>query len=269
MAIAGSDTLRMMARRWVSVVTVVVVACATPQTPEAPAKPEAVVERAVSAAKPVMAPPTTAPSWPGFDTTTMDSTLVVTGGNIAIYHSPGADVPAMTLPATTILGTPTVLAVVDQPEEGWVEVMLPMRPNGSTGYVPMDEVEVFLVDGEIVIDLGDRELIYYQDGMEMLRTQVAVGRPAYPTPIGLFFVTDTVTVSDPTGPWGPHALGLSARSDTITEYNGGDGIIGIHGTNNPSSIGKAESLGCIRLSNEMITRLHSMVPIGTPVEIRA
>jgi lipoprotein-anchoring transpeptidase ErfK/SrfK len=55
----------------------------------------------------------------------------------------------------------------------------------------------------------------------------------------------------------------------VTEFNGGDGIVGIHGTNRPSSIGNAASLGCIRLPNEMIARLHAMVPIGTPVEIRA
>jgi lipoprotein-anchoring transpeptidase ErfK/SrfK len=74
---------------------------------------------------------------------------------------------------------------------------------------------------------------------------------------------------DPNSPWGPHALGLSGRSDSISEYNGGDGIIGIHGTNRPASIGEAASLGCVRLPNDVITLIHQMVPIGTPVEIRA
>ncbi|HEY6627827.1 MAG TPA: L,D-transpeptidase, partial [Acidimicrobiia bacterium] len=74
---------------------------------------------------------------------------------------------------------------------------------------------------------------------------------------------------NPDSAWGPHAFGLSARSETITEYNGGDGIIGIHGTNRPGSIGNAASLGCVRVPNEMITKLHGMVPIGTPVTITA
>jgi len=69
--------------------------------------------------------------------------------------------------------------------------------------------------------------------------------------------------------WGPHALGLSARSDTITEYKGGDGIIGIHGTNRPGSIGEAASLGCVRVPNEVIALLHDLVAVGTPVEIGA
>jgi lipoprotein-anchoring transpeptidase ErfK/SrfK len=78
-----------------------------------------------------------------------------------------------------------------------------------------------------------------------------------------------VRVARAGGPWGPAALGLSARSDTITEFNGGDGIVGIHGTNRPGSIGQAASLGCIRLPNDVILQLHELVPIGTPVEIRA
>jgi lipoprotein-anchoring transpeptidase ErfK/SrfK len=82
-------------------------------------------------------------------------------------------------------------------------------------------------------------------------------------------VTDNVTLANPGSPWGPHALGLSARSDTITEFNGGDGIVGIHGTNRPDSIGEAASLGCVRVPNEVIVQLHQLVQIGTPVEIRA
>src|SRR5690606_7282007 len=88
-----------------------------------------------------------------------------------------------------------------------------------------------------------------------------------PTPTGFFFVTDNVTLANPNSAWGPHALGLSARSETITEFNGGDGIVGIHGTNRPESIGEAASLGCVRVPNEVIVKLHEMIQIGTPVPI--
>jgi lipoprotein-anchoring transpeptidase ErfK/SrfK len=74
-------------------------------------------------------------------------------------------------------------------------------------------------------------------------------------------------LADPGSPWGPFALGLSARSETITEFNGGDGIVGIHGTNRPDTIGRAVSLGCVRLDNDLITRLAGTVRLGTPVEI--
>lgn len=198
-----------------------------------------------------------------------DTLVVITGDEIPVYPSPGADEPLLVMPKATILGTTTVLAATGPPHDGWVEVMLPMRPNGSTGWVPVEEIHLYVVSGRILVDLTQRELVYYVGGEEMLRSPVAVGTDRNPTPTGTFFVTDNVRISRATGPWGPAALGLSARSDTITEFNGGDGIIGIHGTNRPGSIGHAASLGCVRLPNEVATLLHEMVPIGTPVEIRA
>ncbi|MGH8915554.1 MAG: L,D-transpeptidase, partial [Acidimicrobiia bacterium] len=159
--------------------------------------------------------------------------------------------------------------LVEGPADGWGQVILPVRPNGSVGWVEVDEAMLSVVDGKVVVDLSERRLSYYDGGDVVLTTTVAVGSAGNPTPVGSFFVTDNVTLADPDSPWGPHALGLSARSETITEYNGGDGIIGIHGTNRPDSIGEAASLGCVRVPNEVMTRLHELVPLGTPVEIRA
>lgn len=206
----------------------------------------------------------------GFDTTSgTDATLVaISLGELRVYAAPGEPDPQRTLPATTILGTATVVTALGQPVDGWLEVMLPGRPNGSTGWVQTNRVDLYMVTDKVVIDLSDRELTYYQDGVQQLSTTVAIGTSHNPTPTGLFYVTDLVDIPGG-GPWGPAALGLSARSETITEFNGGDGIIGIHGTNKPGSIGQAASLGCVRLPNEMIIELRSLVSLGTPVEIRA
>ena len=182
--------------------------------------------------------------------------------------TPGGEL-LVTLPETTILGTETVLVILEGPFDGWAKVMLPMRPNGSEGWVQTDNARIYVVEGQVVVDLSERVLTYYLDGEEVLTTEIAVGTSRNPTPVGEYFVTDNVTLANPNSPWGPHALGLSARSETITEYNGGDGIIGIHGTNKPGSIGNAASLGCVRLPNDVITQLHEMIPIGTPVVINA
>jgi lipoprotein-anchoring transpeptidase ErfK/SrfK len=210
------------------------------------------------------------PVWEGFAATQGTGSLVAYAhGPIEVFEHPGAAESWITIERTTILGTVTVLGVVTEPAGGWVEVMLPTRPNGSTGWVRADAVSYYVADGTIVIDLGERRLTYVVDGVEVISTEVGIGSRYNETPTGLFFVTDNVTLADPDSAWGPHALGLSARSETVTEFNGGDGIIGIHGTNNPSSIGDNISLGCVRLPNDMITALHKMVPIGTPVDIRA
>jgi len=260
-----------------------VASCGTPAVLEDPTQPATPERRSVAPSSEIVAAPAWGPSvdsrprYEGFGSlsnqqsvTAEAETLVVQAHeDIEVFSAPNAREAQLTVPWTTILGTVTVLTVVDQPSPDWVEVMLPIRPNGSTGFVQTADVEIYAVGGKILVDLSDRELTYTLDGTEVLTTTVAVGTPSNPTPTGTFFVTDNVTLANPNSPWGPHALGLSARSDTITEYNGGDGIIGIHGTSNPKSIGKAASLGCVRLPNELITLLHEMVPIGTPVEIRA
>lgn len=209
--------------------------------------------------------------WEGFDETreTAGSLAAYAHGPLDVYERPGTGKPVTTLDPTTIMGTVTVLGVVGEPGAEWVEVMLPIRPNGSTGWVRIDEVSLFVADGKIVVDLTERKLTYLVDDFVVLDSVVGIGSRYNETPTGEYFVTDRVALMDPASPWGPHALGLSARSDTVTEYNGGDGIIGIHGTNNPSSIGANISLGCVRLPNELITELYELVPLGTRVEIRA
>lgn len=213
----------------------------------------------------------TRPVWEGYKATrTEPGTLAaMLHHDVEVFGEPSAVAPAMTLERTTILGTITVLGVVGEAVDGWIEVMLPTRPNGSTGWVRTRDVSLYVADSRIVVDLSGRELSYYVDGVEVLNTEVGVGSRYNETPVGEFFVTDNVTLASPDSPWGPHALGLSARSETITSYNGGDGIIGIHGTNNPGSIGGNISLGCIRLPNDVITQLHQMVPLGTRVLIEA
>jgi hypothetical protein len=217
------------------------------------------------------APVDTRPVWAGFEATrTEPSTLAAMAhSDVEVYAEPGDVEPSMTLPRTTILGTVTVLGVVGEPAGDWVEVMLPTRPNGSTGWVRATDVSLYVADSRIEVDLSGRRLSYFVDGVEVLDTEVGVGSRYNETPVGEFYVTDNVTLANPNSPWGPHALGLSARSETITSFNGGDGIIGIHGTNNPDSIGGNISLGCIRLPNDLIARLHEMVPLGTRVEIEA
>jgi lipoprotein-anchoring transpeptidase ErfK/SrfK len=197
------------------------------------------------------------------------SLILEAQGEVEVFASPGDPEPIRVLEARTILDTPTVVMVLEGPNDGWARVMLPGRPNGSEGWVESDNLTEYVVAGKLIVDLSDRTLSYHVAEEEILSTTVAVGTGGNPTPTGSFFVTDNVTLANPNSVWGPHALGLSARSDTITEFNGGDGIVGIHGTNRPDSIGEAASLGCVRVPNEVIIQLHEMIQVGTPVHITA
>lgn len=215
--------------------------------------------------------PTTATTTTTTTTTTEPapppSVAAKVSGPVEVFESPDSTRPTRTLPELTILGTPTVVSVLDDTREGWIEAMLPGRPNGATGWIRAAQLEVFSFDREVVVDLSERLLTVYTDGVANFQTDVAIGSDRSPTPTGTFFVTDAVELTRPNGPWGPFAFGLSARSDVVTEFAGGDGIIGIHGTNQPWSIGEAASLGCVRLPNDVMAILWEIVAVGMKVTI--
>ena len=191
---------------------------------------------------------------------------------LAVFDGP-AGVEVAEVPATTAFGTPTVLGVVDAaaesaPVPGWVHVLLPMRPTGASGWVRAGDVRLEPVAGEIHIDLAARTLRFVEHGSVVGEWPVAIGTPDRPTPTGRFFVTDKLDTGDPDSVWGRVAVGISAFSGVLTDFIGGVGQIGVHGTNNPDSIGRAASSGCIRLPNEVIEALIDRLPLGTPVLIR-
>jgi lipoprotein-anchoring transpeptidase ErfK/SrfK len=148
----------------------------------------------------------------------------------------------------------------------WYRVKLPIRPNGTAGYVRPADVVVQSVRTRIEIDLSARRLSFYRGRTLVIRTPVAVGSTATPTPIGRFYVNQRLVPTNPYGAFGPAALGVSAFSEVLTGWAQG-GPIGIHGTNAPWSIGRAVSNGCIRVPNATLKRLFAATPGGTPVVI--
>jgi lipoprotein-anchoring transpeptidase ErfK/SrfK len=146
-------------------------------------------------------------------------------------------------------------------------VQIPRRPNGMTGWVPASQVSVAPVTTRIVVDLSQKRVTLYKSGRLVLSATAAVGSPATPTPTGSFYVNQRLIPSDPHGPFGPGAVGISAFSNVLTGWTQG-GPIAIHGTDEPSSIGKAVSNGCIRLPNRILKRVFAQALNGTPVLIR-
>ena len=190
--------------------------------------------------------------------------------DVALYDDPAAPEPARVLPATTSFGTPVALLVTEvgtAAADGWLRVLVPGRPNGAEAWLRANDVELLSVRHEVHVDLATRTLEVRDGGDLVLSTPVAIGDPEHPTPTGRFSLTDKLDTADPSSPYGPYALGLSGRSDVLTEFAGGDGQIGIHGTNDPSSIGQAVSHGCIRVPNDVVTTLAGMLPLGTPVTV--
>ncbi|HEY3544123.1 MAG TPA: L,D-transpeptidase [Gaiellaceae bacterium] len=187
--------------------------------------------------------------------------------SIGIYRSPHARRPFMTLSNPTPNGSPRVF-LVKQRDTGWEQVYLPVRPNGSTGWVRDADVELSLDTFRVVVSRAAHTVTIYRNGRVFRRTRAAVGRSALPTPTGTYFLTELLRQPNPNGMLGPYAFTLSAYSNVLYSFGGGPGQIGLHGTNQPGLLGHDVSHGCIRVPNAVITQLARTLPLGTPVEIR-
>ncbi|HTP19929.1 MAG TPA: L,D-transpeptidase [Solirubrobacteraceae bacterium] len=149
----------------------------------------------------------------------------------------------------------------------WVQVRLPLRPAGQIGWVPESTLgEPQTVHTYVVVSTEKMTLTLYRDGKVIFSTRVGTGKASTPTPHGQFYIRDRLTGFAPGSIYGPVAFGTSALSNVETDWPGG-GVIGIHGTNEPSLIPGHPSHGCIRVPNWEIVQLARSLPIGTPLTI--
>jgi lipoprotein-anchoring transpeptidase ErfK/SrfK len=168
-------------------------------------------------------------------------------------------------------GTPNLLTVL-QVRTGadgklWVEVRLPVLPNGRVGWVRKASLGPYqTVDTRLVVDRTRLRATLYREGRIVFSAPVGIGTEAWPTPPGEFSVRSVLTrYANPF--YGPVSFGTTARSAVLTDWPAG-GFVGIHGTNAPQLIPGRISHGCIRLRNPDILRLAQLMPVGTPVTIR-
>src|SRR5437763_5948809 len=112
---------------------------------------------------------------------------------IPVYGRPGRAQPVRVFRATTPLGAPRVF-LVRAWRGRWLRVLLPARPNGSSGWIRLDSVSLEETDYLVTVDLGRHVLTLTQGGTVVLRVPVGVGTAATPTPTGEFYVTDLVAV---------------------------------------------------------------------------
>lgn len=162
---------------------------------------------------------------------------------------------------------PVLREATDTEGQSWLKVRVPMRPEGQTGWVRADALgRIHVVRTRLVVDRGRMRAALYRSGDRIWRSRIGVGKPRTPTPAGRFWIRERIKVRDSGSIYGPWAFGTSAYSG-LSDWPGG-GVIGIHGTNQPSLIPGRPSHGCVRIPNRSISRLARLLPIGTPVRIR-
>jgi L,D-transpeptidase catalytic domain len=185
---------------------------------------------------------------------------------------PAANASVVTqLTRQTPEGTPTAVPVLRSRTDAeggvWIEVRLPILPNGRIGWVQRRSLGGYeTVNTHFVIDRGHLRATLYRSGRAVFTAPVGIGADSSPTPAGEFMISNELTrYANPF--YGPVAFGTTARSAVLTDWPAG-GFVGIHGTDEPELIPGRVSHGCIRMRNHDILRLAALMPVGTPLTIR-
>lgn len=194
--------------------------------------------------------------------------LVVLDRTVTARAQPGAGANAVgTIDARTPLAhEQTALPVIAAVDGGaWLEVRLPARPNGSTGWIPASAGTTAETAWRIVVHRAAHRADVFDAGARRASFPVVTGKPSTPTPLGTFFVTEKLHLA-PGVAEGPWALATSAYSDVLRQFGGGPGQIALHGVVGlPAPLGTSASHGCIRFANAAITWIAAHVRTGTPV----
>jgi hypothetical protein len=192
--------------------------------------------------------------------------------DVTARAEPDESAPAVTqLGTLTEDGTTELVLLLDSSTDAsgrlWVRARLPVRPNGTVGWLPRDALgDTHEVHTWLRVSKRRLRAQLVLRGRVVFRAPVGLGRPQWPTPSGQFYVRDRLTGFPRGSIYGALAFGTSAKSDVLTDWPNG-GVVGIHGTNKPGLLPGFVSHGCVRMRNRDILRLNRLMPIGTPVTI--
>lgn len=192
-------------------------------------------------------------------------------GRVVARVSPGAKAAVVArFDRKSIFGSPQVFLLKKEVEnpggKRWFKALLPIRPNGTYGFIRATDLKVSSTHYRLEVNLSTFRLRLFE-GCELVKKyRVGIGTGGTPTPVGSFYINTLLKPRDPGTIYGTYAYGLSAYSNVLTYWKDG-GFIGLHGTNQPSSIGHRSSHGCIRMLNRDIEHLVKILPLGTPITI--
>ena len=150
----------------------------------------------------------------------------------------------------------------------WLRVLATELPNGATGWIPVDSVQLLENPWSVRADLSKRRVTVRRAGRVVRRFTVAVGAPETPTPVGRYSVTDKLQLTGGSSAYGCCALALSGHQPNLRQgWRGGDRLA-IHGTRMLQSLGHAASLGCLRATDRDARWVIDHLFLGTVVDIR-
>ncbi len=250
----------------------------------ADAAPQVAIETSTSTPTATIAPTTTTTSTTTTSTTVAPTTttipdpyetLIATAKDstpyLVAYDGPDGLPLAMPFrsPNPHQFGGPLTLMVTEgQRGDDWLKVQLPIRPNGSEGWIPVDDYIISSTTVRAEVDLANTAVRVFDRDELIAESQAAIGNWRTPTPLGTFFVA-AIRENPPEESYlGTWAVVLSGYSEVLETFSGGLPVIAIHGSNHPDRVlGRAISNGCVRVPNDVIEFLAEHVPLGAPVVV--
>lgn len=172
------------------------------------------------------------------------------------------------MPARSLqLGSPTYAWVISvSPNGAYGRVPVPYTGKVRTGWIRLRGLKRSHSWIIVVADLSKHLVKVERRGRVILTMPAAIGSPATPTPTGKYFVTDRVPFSAGSY-YGTFAFGISGMQPRLAS-RWPRNQLAIHGTNDPSSIGRSVSSGCLRVSERNLALLKPLLQLGTPVIIQ-
>jgi lipoprotein-anchoring transpeptidase ErfK/SrfK len=189
-----------------------------------------------------------------------DGTVVHPRREVVVYAAPGG-VPVARL-GPQQLGDTWLPVIAQQP--GWVQVLLPSRPNRSAGWITDTALDRAVTPYLIRVHLRSLSMELFKGGQRLGTWTVGVGKQSAPTPAGRTFLLGSF--SDSAQRYSPVILPLGTHSPTLDSFGGGPGTVAIHTWPTANVFGTRSSDGCIRVPSDALHQLIQ-VPLGTLVLI--
>ena len=192
--------------------------------------------------------------------------LVRVPRDLAVRANPRASASVVgTMPSGSKYYDVPVTAWVEEvsPDGRWGRVEIPYVWPRRHGWIALRRLARRTTGVEVHIDLSEHHITVSRAGDHVLGMPAATGAAVSPTPPGEYFVTDRISFSG--GSLGTFAFGISGIQPKLPPGWSGGNQLAIHGTNDPSSIGRSASAGCMRVSERSLDQLQPLLQLGTPV----
>ncbi|MGH3772913.1 MAG: L,D-transpeptidase, partial [Pseudonocardiaceae bacterium] len=189
-----------------------------------------------------------------------DGTVVHPRREVVVYAAPGGTAIARLGPQQ--IGDTWLPVIARQP--GWAQVLLPSRPNSSTGWVTETALDRAVTPYLIRVHLRSLNMELFNGGQRLGDWTVGIGKQSAPTPAGRTFLLGSF--SDTAQRYSPVILPLGTHSLTLNSFGGGPGTVAIHTWPTANVFGTRSSDGCIRVPKDALHQL-TQVPLGTLVLI--